>query len=373
MSKINTEGYSLFELNQSRFGNPNGVNPTRSVGVPAKCVVRINGKPTKIAYHPEENTIYFDSKDWNGDVSWSQLSLPSIKFNSNLMPLSNEFNGTLAEYLRHCSWKMLTHEQKANGQKNRNGDKIVKPIFREITTDDIIKETVEQKALRYKAGVTVIEMSDKEIKSLALSLNDSSIDDTKKVGFMDGQGNILPQAQLRDAMCIFAEEYPEMFFEHYGDKNFEVRQVLTEAVDEGLVSVNTSSRSLMYAKSGKEIPRSKAPLGVNPIEYFADRVGTDRSVTETYDYIHDMLKNGEGDVDGEKSLKPEELLQRAMDVKAVVYKGPKIGYVFDNNVSSGILRKDDMIRGIIENDLFTVNDEQYGLRDYIDVRIRNNS
>ena len=343
---------AIFEL-VATYQNTQGVNPTRSIGIPAKCIVKKDGEDVMLAYQAGMPSIYFDK--WPKNKSFDEITPPKIRFTNFVYPMGKN-DKNLIEYFRMCSWN--------EDNTNSNAGRSVSPIFKEVSVADSIKETPIQVRERLKAESTVMGMTSEELLSIAKIIQGEEMEGGVTISFLDVNGKFHEEDVLREAMRIFAADNAEKFLTFVGDKNTEVLQVLHSAIDMNIIKVNRAARTISYCESGDQIPKTKSPIGINPLDYFADRVMEDSDVSDHYENICRLVDGGGS---GSRAQNPSELINEAKELGLIVYEGRRF---YINGSKTEISNNNELASAIKDNITVMVADVEVNLRDYLETQIR---
>lgn len=344
----------IFEL-LPKFHNTEGVDPKRRVSIPSKCVIKTkDGTPVRIAYDPTRPSIRYD--EWSGyKPDWAELNPPKINWTS-LTKVLGDRDPLLKEYLRICSWNSDT--------EGLNGHIKVQSKFKEIKRESLLQESEEDTKLRLRAEMAALDMDESTLISLASVIDGEDLGVNTRANFKDTEGNMHSGKFLRGIMRQFASENPEVFFKYYEDDNLEIMDTMREAVERGIIKVNAKGRNIVYCSSGESIPKSKAPNGINPLDYFASRVSTNKDFEEHYQNIVDILN---GDAHEEMSSTPNEVFEQAKASGIIEWKSRSY---FIGNTDLNVKNKGELQDLIKSNAEVDIDGETVLISDYLVSRIR---
>jgi hypothetical protein len=345
----NASQTAIFEL-LPKYQNDQGVDPRRRVSVPAKCTVKNEeGLPVRIAYDPTRDSIYYDK--WVGNKpDWRELNLPKINW-TNFSKVLGKNDPLLKEYLRICSW--------GSDSDGYDGSNKVNKKFREITRESQMQETEEDTRLRLRAESAVMDMDAQMLVSLASVIEGEELGNNINVTFRGQEGDMQDTRVLRQIMRTFAADYPELFFKFHDDEDIDIMHNMREALNMGVIKVNNTARAISYAHNNEQIPKSKSPKGVNPLDYFAQRVNKNQDFRDHYENILSIMEGGVSEATTET---PASILEAAKEAGVIKWMN---GSFHIGEDSTGAKSKNDILNRISENETVTVDGNEVLLADYL--------
>ena len=248
----------------------------------------------KIRYVKGESSIYADeqSEDAKDRVS------PIIVQGNLLLVDDNQPNKM--EYLEKCNYN-------ASNEMRR---KDVNALIRVYDPNAQRQKWLDKEERIMDAKYKVKELDLNELKAFLLVL----ANDPNQIYNI----NKMSPQEIRHEGYRRAEADPKRFFEEIGSLDNKHKLVLMQAISSGLVRFDKETNDLTL-DDGMHILR--APMGINVIDYFLEKVKTDAAFDNVFDTIKDRMRVV--DYKSEKVAQPEHIDIYAQSID----KASKIGVV----------------------------------------------